>query len=92
MPLPDEAMEGMPDLGALQPLIAASSARVVGELRAEGDHLEIVARSERSSDADLPPLPGNASTNLAEKAPSNAMLYVECATWEGRSDFWSRPQ
>ncbi len=77
MPLPEQAMEGMPDIGALQPLIAASSARVVGELRAEGDHLEIVARSERSSDADLPPLPGNATTNLSEKAPSDAMLYLE---------------
>ena len=76
-PFPDEAMEGMPDIGALQPLMGVSSARVVGELRAEADHLEIVARSERSAEANLPPLPANATTNLAEKAPSNAIAYLE---------------
>jgi hypothetical protein len=72
--LPSDVVPGMPNLDWLT---NGSAVRVLGELRAESDHLAITTRAERPADADLPPLPANRSTTLAESVPADGLLYVE---------------
>jgi hypothetical protein len=63
--------------GMIDWVIDAAAARSMAELRAEGDHLAMTTRSERPANADLPPLPGNRATTLAETAPADALVYAE---------------
>ena len=67
----------LPAMGALDFLFDASAMRIVGELRAESDHLSLTARTERAATADLPPLPANKTTTLAEMAPADSLAYAE---------------
>lgn len=69
--------ESMPGLESLDWLMNAKAMRVIGELRAEGDHLAMISRTERSATADLPPLPANRNTDLAAMAPANSLAYAE---------------
>jgi hypothetical protein len=64
----------LPDAGQFA---QAAATRILGEIRAEGDHLAITTRTERPADADLPPLPANRASTLAELAPSDALVYAE---------------
>ena len=67
----------VPGIDAMNWIIDASAVRVVGELRAETDHLAITTRTERPADADLPALPANRGTTLAEAVPADGILYTE---------------
>jgi hypothetical protein len=51
--------------------------KYVGELRAEGDHLALNTRMLYPSGGNLPTLPGNSRSALAEAAPADAVAYVE---------------
>ncbi|MEP7361593.1 MAG: DUF3352 domain-containing protein, partial [Chloroflexota bacterium] len=55
----------------------AAAARVMGEIRADGDHLSLTMRTEHPADADLPPLPSNHGSTLADLAPKDALVYAE---------------
>jgi hypothetical protein len=61
----------------LERLAGFGAGRVVGDVRAQSDHLAVVARTERGADSQLPPLPANRATNLAETAPADALAYAE---------------
>lgn len=52
------------------------SAKYVGEVRAENDHLAFAIRSQVST-ADGLPVPQNRQTTLAQAMPSDTMVYVE---------------
>jgi hypothetical protein len=67
----------LPNASMLDWVFNAAAVRVLGEVRAEGNHLAITTRSERSTSADLPPLPANRTTNLADLAPRDALVYAE---------------
>jgi hypothetical protein len=76
MPIGDELPDGLnPEM--LERLAGIGAMRAVGEVRAQSDHMEIVARTERAANSPLPPLPANRSTNLAESAASDALVYAE---------------
>jgi hypothetical protein len=63
--------------GTSDVMIDAIAVRVLGEIRAEGDHVSVTTRMERAANSSLPPLPANRSTNLAELAPRDALVYAE---------------
>ena len=48
---------------------------LVAELRAEGDHLALTARSRPA--AGSPPLPANRTTSLAQRMPVDSVAYLE---------------
>ncbi|MDL2334571.1 MAG: DUF3352 domain-containing protein [Chloroflexota bacterium] len=79
----DQLSTALPSGDLADSLVSAVSVRVLGEVRADGDHLTITsrttrgARSDRPATADLPPLPSNRSSTLAELAPKDALLYAE---------------
>jgi hypothetical protein len=73
----DQIGSQLPDPSMFDWAIDASAVRVLGEMRAEGDHLAITTRTERPASADLPPLPANRTTNLADLAPKDALVYAE---------------
>jgi hypothetical protein len=50
---------------------------MLGEIRAEGDHMAVTTRTERAANSNMPPLPANRATNLAELAPRDALVYAE---------------
>ncbi len=54
-----------------------ASLKMVGELRAESDHLAFTVRSQLPSGDSAPPLPNNNQTTLAEAMPSNSVFYLE---------------
>lgn len=58
-------------------MVDAIAVRILGEVRAEGDHMAVTTRTERAANSSMPPLPGNRSTNLAELAPRDALVYAE---------------
>lgn len=58
-------------------MVDAVSIRVLGELRAEGDHLALTTRSEQPASQNLPPPVANKSTNLAEAVSGEAIFYSE---------------
>jgi hypothetical protein len=67
----------LPDLSGMNGFTAMSAVKVVGELRAEGDHLAFVVRSQRPANADLPALPANRHTTIAESMPADTLFYGE---------------
>ena len=68
---------GLPSPVIASWLVDAAAVRVVGEIRAESDHLAITTRTERPANADLPPLPTNRSSTLASLVPAQSLVYVE---------------
>lgn len=62
--------------GANDAMLDSIAIRVLGEIRAEGNHMAVTTRTERAANSTLPP-PANRSTNLAELAPSDALVYAE---------------
>jgi hypothetical protein len=83
-----EQVGGALDLPGMDDAMANSMAiRILGEIRAESDHLALTTRTERPANSSLPPLPGNRSTNLAELAPNDALFYAEVRDF-GRSIGW----
>lgn len=76
-----DQMDGLGELtvpsGLLDWVISATEARAMGELRAEADHLTITSRGDRPANADLPPLPANRSSALANLVPASSVAYVE---------------
>jgi hypothetical protein len=58
-------------------MVDAVAIRVMGEFRAEGDHLALTTRSEQPSSQNLPPIAANTSTNLAEAISGDAIFYSE---------------
>jgi hypothetical protein len=75
--LRQELSSQLPDASMLDWAFNAYAVRVLGEVRVEGDHLAVTTRAERRSSADLPPLPANRTTNLADLAPKDALVYAE---------------
>jgi hypothetical protein len=63
--------------GADGALLDSIAVRILGEIRAEGDHMAVTTRTERAANSSMPPLPANRSTNLAELAPRDALVYAE---------------
>ena len=63
--------------GTNEAMLDSVAVRMVGEIRAEGDHLALTTRTERPANSSAPPLPANRSTNLAELAPQDALFYAE---------------
>ena len=55
----------------------AAASRGLAEIRAESDHLSVTSLGERPANADLPPLPANRSTTLAEAFPTDSLVYAE---------------
>lgn len=51
--------------------------RYVGELRAEGDHLALNTRMQYPTGSNLPPVPANSRSALAEAAPADTVAYME---------------
>jgi hypothetical protein len=76
---------GLP--GMDQAMTDSMAIRILGEIRAEGDHLALTTRTERAANSNMPPLPGNRSTNLAELAPNDALFYAELRDF-GQSIGW----
>jgi hypothetical protein len=73
---------GTSDLSGLPPdcmngFTGAANTKLLGEVRAENDHLAFNFRSTYPSGDGLPPPPGNSSTNLAESMPSSTVAYLE---------------
>ena len=64
-------------ISGLDWLVNASALRVLGEVRAEADHFALTTRTERPADANLPPLPANRTTTLAEAVPGDSLAYAE---------------
>jgi citrate lyase gamma subunit len=77
VPLLDNLPADQANAEMLSQLVDLAAVRVVGELRAETDHLAFVARTERSAGTDLPPMPANGRSDLAESAPADVLVYVE---------------
>ena len=73
----DQIGSQLPDASMLDWAFDAYAVRVLGEVRAEGDHLAMTTRTERPTSADLPPLAANRTTNLADLAPKDALVYAE---------------
>lgn len=73
----DQLGGGLIGMGTTDATIDAVAVRMLGEIRAESDHLAFTTRTERPASSATPPLPANRSTNLAELAPSDALVYAE---------------
>ena len=73
----DEIGDALPMGSSLETLLESAAIRVLGELRAEGDHLALTTRSEQPPVAGLPPLPANKTTNLADSVSSGTIFYFE---------------
>ncbi len=63
--------------GCMDGLQAATNIKLLGELRAESDHLALNVRSQFPTGAGLPPAPANKRTNLADSMPAGSVAYVE---------------
>jgi hypothetical protein len=75
--LRDQIGSQLPDASMFDWAFNFAAVRVLGEIRAEADHLAITTRTERSANADLPPLATNRTTNLADLAPKDTLAYAE---------------
>ncbi len=56
---------------------AAADTKLLGEVRAEADHLAITMRTEIPSGGSLPPAAPNKRSTLAESLPSDTIAYLE---------------
>jgi hypothetical protein len=72
-----DQMGVLPGLDTTDAMLDAIAIRVLGEVRAESDHLAFTMRTERAANSNAPPLPANRSTDLAELAPHDALFYAE---------------
>jgi uncharacterized protein DUF3352 len=63
--------------GASDAVLDSIAVRILGEIRAEGDHVAVTTRTERAANSHMPPLPANRSTDLAALAPRDALVYAE---------------
>lgn len=66
--LPDACMEN---------IRATTNFKVLGEVRAEADHLAVTMRSQIPGGGNLPPAAPNKRSTLAESMPAEALVYVE---------------
>ncbi|MEO8626469.1 MAG: DUF3352 domain-containing protein, partial [Candidatus Limnocylindrales bacterium] len=80
----DQLSTNLPSADLADSFVSAVAVRVVGEVRADGDHMTITSRMSRvgasgdgAAAVDLPPLPSNRTSTLAEFAPKDALLYAE---------------
>lgn len=74
MPLPTDST--LP-ASCMQGYEAAAKVKSVGELRAESDHLAFTMRTQPPVGANVPQLPQNKQTPLAQSMPANSVAYVE---------------
>jgi len=65
---------GAPSLDLVNQLAAV---KMVGEARADGNHLAIDMRSSHPTGDNVPPLPSNRRTSLAERMPTDSLVYFE---------------
>jgi Protein of unknown function (DUF3352) len=65
---------GAPPLDLVNQLAAV---KMVGEARADGNHLAIDMRSSHPTGDNVPPLPSNRRTSLAERMPADSLVYFE---------------
>ncbi|MEX2547308.1 MAG: DUF3352 domain-containing protein [Chloroflexota bacterium] len=76
-------LESMPPGASILPaecmgeLQAATNVRLLGEVRAESDHLALNMRSQFPTGGNLPPAPQNKRTTLADSMPTSSIVYVE---------------
>jgi len=63
--------------GCLDDLQAAANIKLLGELRAEADHIAANMRSQYPTGGNLPPAPANKRTTLAESMPAGTLAYME---------------
>ena len=73
MPVPPTLMSD----ACTENIRAATNFKLLGEVRAEADHLAVTMRSEVPSGGNLPPGAPNKRTSLAESMPADALGYVE---------------
>ena len=73
----NEIADALPPGTSLDSLLELVAIRVLGELRAEGDHIALTTRSEQPPVADLPPPAANKTTDLAESVSAETMFYLE---------------
>lgn len=80
----DQVNNQLPGSDIADYFVNAVQVRIVGEVRADGDHLTVTSRMTRVLDGgdkpatvDLPPLPSNRTSTLAELAPKDALMYAE---------------
>jgi hypothetical protein len=73
----DEIGDALPPGTSLESLLEGVAIRVLGELRAEGDHIALTTRSEQPPVADLPPPAANKTTDLAESVSAETIFYLE---------------
>ncbi len=67
----------VPDASSLGLLGQLNTGKVVGEARAEGDHLAINMRASHASGDNAQALPSNRHTALAERMPADSLVYFE---------------
>lgn len=65
---------GAPPFDLMNQLAAV---KMVGEARADGNHLAIDMRSSHPTGDAVPPLPSNRRTALAERMPGDSLVYFE---------------
>jgi hypothetical protein len=70
------AIAGLPP-GCLEDARNAARIKLLGEVRAETDHLAFTARSQIPTGANIPPAAGNKRSTLIEQMPAGALAYVE---------------
>lgn len=75
--LRDQLGSGLSVAGMSDSMLDSVAVRILGEVRAEGDHLALTIRGERPANVSLPPLSANRASDLAELAPGDALLYAE---------------
>jgi hypothetical protein len=56
---------------------SSTKVKYAGEVRAESDRVGFTIRSQPATGGDLPPLPQNRHTTLAESMPANTVAYSE---------------
>jgi hypothetical protein len=75
--------DAMPPPGAgiptacLEDIRAAADIKLLGELRAEGDHMALTLRSQIPTGGNLPPAAANRRSPVLEQMPAGALAYFE---------------
>ena len=67
---------GLPQ-SCMDDIRAAADIKLLGEVRAEADHLAVTMRTEIPTGGNLPPAAPNKRTNLAESLPADTIAYLE---------------
>jgi len=58
-------------------MMTGAASKVMGEIRAENDHLAFNVRSQYSTGDNRPPAPANVATTLTQSMPSSTVAYAE---------------